>query len=285
MSKPLRCAVYARYSTNKQNPLSIEDQVRKCSEYAKRRGWEFLEEWTYADEEISGATLERPGLREMLRGAESRDRPFDVILAEDTSRLSRKLADVLNLCERFRFAGTRVCFVSQGIDSSDEQFQLLIAARGMIDQLFLTDTAKRVRRGMEGRVLKGFSFGGRCFGYRRRKEVGGARLSVVEGEAAVVRRIFVLYAQGWSLKKIAKLLNAEGVSSPRPQRGRLQRSWAPGAIRHILLNQRYTGKLVWNRQEKVRNPATGRRVKRARPESEWVRVEAPELRVVSDELW
>ena len=50
------------------------------------------------------------------------------ILAEDTSRLSRKLADVLNLCDRLNFAGVRVCFVAQGIDSSeDHKFQLLLA--------------------------------------------------------------------------------------------------------------------------------------------------------------
>ena len=34
----LTCAVYARYSTDKQNPLSIEDQVRKSREYADRQG-------------------------------------------------------------------------------------------------------------------------------------------------------------------------------------------------------------------------------------------------------
>ncbi len=42
----LRCACYARYSTDRQNPLSIEDQVRKSSEYADCRGWRVLQEHT-----------------------------------------------------------------------------------------------------------------------------------------------------------------------------------------------------------------------------------------------
>jgi site-specific DNA recombinase len=280
-----RCAAYARYSTDKQNPLSIEDQVRKCEDFATERGWKLLAEHIYSDEEISGATSERPGLKRLLAEAESRARSFDVILAEDTSRLSRKQADVLNLAERLTFAGIRLCFVSQGIDSSDEKFQLLLTARGMIDQLFLADTAKRVHRGMEGLARKGLHTGGKCYGYRRREEGTGVRLEVDDTQAAVVRRIFELYANGFSLKQIAKKLNAEGIPSPQPQLGRIQRSWAPSAVRQILLNERYLGRCVWNRKQKVRNPHTGRRVYRLRPESEWIRVETPALRIVSDESW
>ena len=46
----LRCAAYARYSSDLQSPLSIEDQLRICREYAKSRGFVFLEEHVYVDE-------------------------------------------------------------------------------------------------------------------------------------------------------------------------------------------------------------------------------------------
>ena len=225
-------------------------------------------------------------MRELLAAAESRPLPFDVVLVEDASRLSRKQADVLNLCERLKFAGLRICFISQGIDSSDKTFQLLLLARGMIDQLFLTDTAKRVRRGMEGLIRRGFHTGGRCFGYRSRKENEGARLEVYEPEAGIVRRIFTMYADGFSLKQIAKAFNAQHVVSPQPPRGRLERSWSPVAIRHILRNERYVGKVVWNKKHKVHNPRTGRRVFRpVDGESPIQGADAPHLRIVSDELW
>lgn len=175
--------------------------------------------------------------------------------------------------------------MSQGIDSQEEQFQLLIAARGMIDQLFLTDTAKKVRRGMEGRVLKGYSGGGRCYGYDTRKSEQGAKIQINRKQARIVRRIFGLYADGYSLKGIAKMLNSETVPSPRPQRGRLQRSWAPSAIRHMLLNERYRGFLIWNQKHKVRNPNTGRRVMRPNEATDAIRVQMPDLRIVSDALW
>ncbi len=43
----LRCAVYARFSSEKQSPLSIEDQVRKCREYAQARDWSVLDSRIY----------------------------------------------------------------------------------------------------------------------------------------------------------------------------------------------------------------------------------------------
>jgi site-specific DNA recombinase len=283
---PLRCAAYARYSTDKQNPLSTEDQLAKCRQYAVERGWPFLENHVYTDEEISGATLDRPGLRLLLEAAESKPRPFDALLIEDASRLSRKQADVLNLCERLSFAGVKIVFIAQGIDSGDEKFQLLLLARGMIDQLFLADTAKRVRRGLEGLIRRGLHTGGRCFGYRSRKDTDGVRLEICEPEAVIVRRIFHLYADGNSLKKIAKQLNAEKVPSPQPQRGRLSRSWCPSTVRTILRNERYLGKVVWSRRHKLRDPKTGRRVHRKKDGEAPIRGDdRPDLQIVPDNLW
>jgi len=56
-------------------------------------------------------------------------------------------------------------------------------------------------------------------------------------------------------------------------------------VRTILKNERYLGRLVWNKTRKLRVPGTGRRVYGPRPESEWVTKDAPHLRIVPDELW
>jgi site-specific DNA recombinase len=285
-SAGLRVAAYARYSTDRQNPLSTEDQLAKCREYARERGWLYSQEHVYADSEVSGATLDRPGLRLLLAAAESKPRPFDVLLLEDASRLSRKQADVLNLCERLIFAGVQIHFISQGIDSGDEKFQLLLLARGMIDQLFLADTAKRVRRGLEGLIRRGLHTGGRCYGYRSRKDSDGTRLEVCEPEAIIVRRIFQLYANGMSLKAISKKLNADGITSPQPHKGRISRSWCPSSIRTMLRNERYTGRVIWSRRHKVRDPKTGRRAYRTKEGDKPIEgANQPELRILPDELW
>ncbi len=294
----LACAVYARYSTDKQNPLSIEDQVRKSHEYAARQGWRVLQEHTYADKALTGDTDDRPGLHHLLEAAASLPRTFDVILIEDTSRLSRDLGDSLRITKQLKFDGVRVVFVSQGIDSDSEQFEVLLATHGIVDSLYIRELAKKVYRGMEGRALKGLHTGGRCFGYRNqpiedpgktdsygRPVIVGVRLVVEEAEAETVRRIFKLYASGNSLKRIAKLLNAKRVASPRPQTGRISRSWCPSSIRGMLRNDRYRGMVFWGKTRKVRVPKTGKRIKRQRAPTEWIMQELPEQRIVSDELW
>ena len=286
MKQSVRCASYARYSTDRQNPLSTQDQLEKSRQYAQEHGWRFCEDFVFTDEEISGATLDRPGLRLLLAAVEAKPRPFDLLLIEDASRLSRKQADVLNLCERLKFAGVEIHFVSQGICSSDEKFQLLLLARGMIDQLFLADTAKRVRRGLEGLIRRGLHTGGRCFGYRGRKDEDGTRLEIYEPEAIIVRRIFQMYSDGYSLKAVAKKLNVDGVISPQPQKGRISRSWCPSSVRTMLSNDRYAGRVIWSRRHKVRDPKSGRRVFRTTPGEKPIRgVDQPELQIVPEKLW
>jgi site-specific DNA recombinase len=293
-----RCAIYARYSSEKQNSLTIDQQIRKCREYAERHSLAVLNEHIYTDEAISGATDDRDGLRRLLATAKQKPRPFDVILVDDTSRLSRRLADSLNIHEQLQFVGVRVIFVAQGIDTGNEQAELLVATHGIVDSLYLKDLAKRTFRGVEQRALEGLHTGGRVFGYRRvpiesatqrdshgRPVIEGVRLEVDENQVATVRRIFERYAAGDSLKRIAIDLNTEGVASPQPQKGRVSRSWCPSSIRHILHNERYRGLVIWGKTFKLRSQETGKRIYRRKPAGEWRRTEVPAQRIVSDELW
>src|ERR1700741_1698818 len=99
-----RAAIYARISTDKQNPLSPADQERKCREYAERNGIAVVGGQVYC-EELSGVGFDRPALQRLLRAALARIRDFDVILVDDTSRLSRSTEDVLSIYRDLNFAG------------------------------------------------------------------------------------------------------------------------------------------------------------------------------------
>ena len=174
----------------------------------------------------------------------------------------------------------------------------MVTINGMMDEQYLVGLGDKVRRGQEGRVLKGLNPGGRCYGYINvpiedpsrpakygRPAVSGVRLEINEEQAAVVRRIFQMYANGQGLAMIAKRLNDERVLAPQPPRTRPLRAWCPSSIREMLRNERYRGVQVWNRTEKQRNPETGRKISRERPPSELVRVEVPEWRIISEQLW
>jgi len=114
----------------------------------------------------------------------------------------------------------------------------------------------------------------------------GEPCTVNEVEAPIVRRIFQEFAQGRSPRAIAQSLNKEDVPGPAG------RSWGPSTIygnwqrgTGILNNELYIGRLVWNRQQFIKDPNTERRQARLNPESKWVIEEVPHLRIIEDSLW
>ena len=298
MIETARCAVYARFSSEKQNALSIDQQIRKCREFASSHSLHVLDPHIYADEAISGATDDRAGLRRLLSAAREKPRPFDVVLVDDTSRMSRDLEHSLGIMKQLKFAEIRVVFVSQGFDTNAPQSQTLLTVHGLVDSLYLEELAKKTFRGVEQLALNGLHTGGRVFGYRGvpiessterdshgRPIISGVKLEVDPNQAATVRRIFERYAAGDSMKRIAIDLNDEGILSPQPQKGRVSRSWCPSSIRHILRNERYRGVVIWGKTQKVRSQETGKRIYRRKLPSEWRRREIPEQRIISEELW
>ena len=279
-----RIALYARYSDEKQSPHSIEDQFRICRMHAEKQGWKVVE--TYSDPAISGATvILRPGVQALLRDALAGK--FDILLAEALDRLSRDQEDIAKVFKRLRFAGVQIVTLSEGQIS-----ELHIGLNGTMNALYLKDLAAKTHRGIRGRVEAGKVGGGNAYGYRVVRTIDAAgRVStgereIIPEEAEIVRRIFREYAAGKSPRRIAIELNQDGVRAPWGER------WGDSSIRGnralgsgILNNEFYIGQMVWNRRRKMRNPETGKAEPRFNPESEWVHVEAPHLRIISDELW
>ncbi|HZY04497.1 MAG TPA: recombinase family protein, partial [Anaeromyxobacteraceae bacterium] len=142
--------------------------------------------------------------------------------------------------------------------------------------------------------LAGFWPGGRVYGYRTVREENPpdpehprAIPLIDEVQAAVVRRIFQLYADTHGLKQIASILNDERVPAPYDDAYRKQggRGWGPGTIRFMLKNERYIGRSVWNKRMWVTDPATGARTYRMRGQDEWITTEQPSLAIIPKDLW
>jgi len=277
-------AIYARYSSDMQSASSIEDQFRICRDQAAREKWKVV--GAYKDAAISGASVTlRPGIQALLKDAQAGK--FEVVLAEALDRISRDQADVAILYKHFKFAGVTLVTLAEG-----EVSELHVGLKGTMNALFLKDLAAKTHRGLRGRVEKGKSGGGLCFGYEVIKRLGNdgeqvtGERKINEAEAEIVRRVFREFAAGKSPKAIAADLNRDGIPGPNAK------AWGDTTIRGhvcrrtgIVNNELYAGVLVWNRLRYIKNPATGKRVSRVNPESEWIRTEVPELRIVDDELW
>ena len=290
-----RCAVYARYSSDLQSPTSIADQLRLCEAFAERQSWIVVAR--FEDAALSGFGVEhRPGYRALVAAALQSPSAFDLILVEDVSRLTRDLSEVLRLYHRLRLKGVDLVGVSDGVSTVSQSGKVTLTVKGLVNELYLDDLRAKTHRGLEGRVARGMSAGGRLFGYRTvsvpeqahaGKRDAPARFEIDDSEAEIVRRIFRSYAAGQSMKAIAHQLNADAVPFPTKdtKRGPARRGWAVSTIYTILLNEKYVGAWVWNKTRFLKDPDSGRRRPVRRPPAEWIRQDRPELRIVDDELW
>jgi site-specific DNA recombinase len=284
----LRCAAYARYSSDRQSPASIADQMRTCGAHASHLGAEILHDYVFKDEaETASNEKRRPGLLALMSAASRTPRPFDVILVDHTSRLYRNVADALRAFKKLKFLGIRVIAVSQGIDSGDQQSDLLLTFHSLTDSMYLDALSKATHRGLQGRALQGFHTGGKCYGYDNVPVTGGGvRKQINPMQADVLNRIFRMSAGGLGIRLIAHALNREGVAPPRPQKGKCTSSWCQTAIREMLYRELYIGRQVWNASKWIRHPDSGNRLRRPRDNAaEICVVETPELRIIDQELW
>ena len=100
----MRVALYARFSTDKQNELSIDVQLDHCRAELAKLGW--TETHCFTDLAQSAATLHRPGMQTLIALAKSGR--IDVVYADAMDRLSRSQGDIASLFELLRFRGVQL---------------------------------------------------------------------------------------------------------------------------------------------------------------------------------
>src|SRR5690606_35706935 len=163
-----------------------EDQFRVCERIAEREHFEIVAR--FEDRGISGGTAQRPGYQAMLEAARARE--FDVIVAEDTSRLWRELSEQWRALKEL--SDLRVHVVGHGIDTRREEAKILLAVSGAMAEAYRDEIARRTRRGLEGKAMASRPTGGRAYGYVAARDGGTGKVEVDSDAAEVVRRIFTM---------------------------------------------------------------------------------------------
>ena len=238
----MKAGIYLRVSTEDQarHGYSLAAQAQECRSKAEAAG--AAETAEYSDDGWSGATLDRPAL-ERLR-ADARAGAIDLVVTLDPDRLSRDLVHLLLLADEFEAMKTPLIFVTMDWQNTPEG-RLFLSMRGAVAEF---EKAKIRERGLRGRRRKAETGGiasapVRLFGYQYRD---GA-LTVVQDEAAVVRRIFQLCGnESMGAIRIVDTLRAEGVRAPEGAR------WHPATVVRMLRNPVYAGHLRQFSKGKIR---------------------------------
>jgi DNA invertase Pin-like site-specific DNA recombinase len=295
---PLIAAIYARKSTEQRDvsdeAKSVTRQIAHATEFATRQGWAVDPAYVYEDDGVSGAEfVNRPGFQRLLTALTPQP-PFQVLVTAEASRLGREPIETLYWLKQIVMADVAVWYYLDGSQAllDTPENRVVANLRGYTADSERHSARLRTKDALLRKARAGYVTGGRCFGYDNVevKTPDGRRdhvdYRINPAEAPVVVRAFQLYAEGYGQRQVGYHLNAEGALSPRSRAGR-PRGWSATTVRDLLHRELYRGVLVWNREAK--RDAWGRRerrrAQRRRTESDWVRVERPDLRIVSEDLW
>jgi DNA invertase Pin-like site-specific DNA recombinase len=144
----LVCAVYTRKSTEEgleQEFNSLQAQREACEAYIesqRQEGWLLLSK-AYDDGGVSGGTLARPALQQLLKDIEARK--IDVVVVYKVDRLTRSLADFAKIVETFDRHGVSFVSVTQQFNTTSSMGRLTLNVLLSFAQFEREVTGERIR--------------------------------------------------------------------------------------------------------------------------------------------
>ena len=272
-SDVMKIAAYCRVSTEKEAQIdSLEKQIEFFNEFTKKNDYELYK--LYADEGISGKQIKhRKQFQQMMIDAKAKK--FDKVVVKDVSRFARNTVDLLQSVRELKSYGVQVDFLNNG-EVMEGGSEFILTILGAMAQQESANMSKRVKFGKDITAKKG-RVPNLVFGYDKIPDERYT-LKINEEEAKIVKEIFESYVyKGIGTTKIAWNLNDRGIRTKKTKS-----KWVQTSIVRMLKNPIYTGR-VTNKKSEVTDFITGTR--KELPEEEWIVVERPEMRIISDELF
>ena len=204
----MRVWLYSRLSRDEDSELnSLTNQQNILREYAANNNCTVIGE--SADDNISGMHFNREGINKIYAAVENKS--IDAVIVKDLSRLGRHRTQTAMFIDYLRENDVRVLSVTENIDTSNEDDDLMVGFKGIFNDMYARDISKKIRAGYKQKQKNGIVMIP-PLGYFKDKNTG--EVTVVEEHAEIVRKIFDLYVSGYGLKAISKILNEEGIKSP-----------------------------------------------------------------------
>lgn len=244
----MRAWLYYRLSRDEDEEMnSLQNQRQILVDYAEQNGHEVIGE--SFDDNVSGMTFNRKGLGELEIAVD--EGKIDVVLVKDLSRLGRHRTQTELFIDHLRQNNVKVISVTEGIDSFNENDDLLIGFKQIFNDFYAKDISKKVRSGIRQKQKTGLVVN-LPMGYYKDKNTDEVKID--ELAADIVREVFSLYINGHGLVAIAKIMNSRGIKSPEyfsHRKAGAQRTemckkflWAQTTVKRLIQNEIYTGTLV-----------------------------------------
>ncbi|MCK9479032.1 MAG: recombinase family protein [Firmicutes bacterium] len=285
----MRAWLYYRLSRDEDEELnSLTNQKKILVDYAEEKGFEIVGE--SFDDNVSGMHFDREGIEKIYDVVD--EGKIDAIIVKDLSRLGRHRTQTAVFIDYLARKNVRVLSVTENIDTTNENDDLIIGFKGILNDFYAKDISRKVRAGFRQKQKEGIVMIP-PMGYFKDKNTG--EIVIVEEAAEIVHQIFNWYVGGYGLKAISKMLNEKGMKTPAYYQHKLLNKrqgnnkpeitfrylWENNAVKRILQNEFYTGTLVNHKYELSKINKTRKTV----PVEERFRHENAVPAIISKEIW
>ncbi len=250
--------LYYRLSRDEDEELnSLNNQRKIIYNFAVSNGHEVVGE--SFDDNVSGMHFNREGIDKIYEVVEAGK--IEAIIVKDLSRLGRHRTQTALFIDYLREHDVRVLSATENIDTFNENDDLIIGFKGLVNDFYARDGSRRVRTGYRQKQKEGIVTIP-PFGYFKDKNT--KKVVVVEEAAETVRLIFSAYVGGSGMKAIARTLNEQRRKTPalmqvellskhlpNTQDGILKKYlWDATMVARILKDESYIGTLICHKSER-----------------------------------
>jgi DNA invertase Pin-like site-specific DNA recombinase len=277
-------AIYARKSTQQEGVAdeakSVTRQTELARAFAEQKGWTVDDAHVYIDDGVSGAMFDeaRPALAALLVAVAHRE--FSAVVTMDESRIGRDQYRAAYVLQQIHDAECETWYYQDNrrVEMDTATGKFMESVKGFASEMEREKAGARTREALRAKARAGFVAGSKLFGYTNVRPAPKApvKREIDAEQAAVVKRIFERYAAGDGHLTIRDALNLDKIVGPRG-------AWASTTVRDVLQNEHYIGRVTWGKLKPVMRK--GKSINVAQPPSSWITIEAPELRIIPQDLW
>ncbi len=232
---------YCRYSSDLQNEASIEQQKGELEEYAKRNNITIIK--YYVDEAKTATKDTRESFQDLINDA-CKLKKVQAVLVWKTDRFARKAMDSLYYRNQLAKHDIKLISITQPIDDATPEGKLMATMLAGMDEYYSQNLASNIKRALKANAKESLFNGGiPPLGY----DIKDKKYVINDYEATIVRAIFEMYTEGYSLIDIAIKLNSKGYKTKRGT------EFKKYSIQSILGNEKYIGNYIFNKGYKDNN--------------------------------
>jgi DNA invertase Pin-like site-specific DNA recombinase len=280
---------YARYSTDEQNAHSIDQQVAFCKKFVEVAGVADYKLVDLSDEGVSGELVHRTGIDQVREGI--RSGMWDLIVAEDSSRLFRNESACLDLVGAAVDRDMRVICINDYVDTAEEDWEDRLHEAQRHHSRSNTYTSRRIKRAHDALWDMGAAIGLLRPGYRRKPtcpatarepELGPFYDEIDPTWAPIVHEAYIRIASNEPSASVAQWLTEMGL--PKTSNS-LTPEWSDTNVIHLIRRSIYCGLETRGNTISKKHYGSGKRQQKPN-DPDQVKVRAmPHLRIVTDSLW